>query len=119
MRKMIMAAALAFGTASISIPAAAQDVQLSGGLVNVTVGDVILDNILSDNEIDVLRNANILNGNQLVVQAPISVAAAVCNIPVNVLASQKNTTFADGCTAESGSDALARVIRQKMVKRAQ
>ncbi|HXH52252.1 MAG TPA: hypothetical protein VNH53_02325 [Sphingomicrobium sp.] len=117
MRKMMMAAALALGTASIATPAAAQ--QVTGGLVNVTVGDVILQDILSDNEIDILRNANILNNNQLVVQAPISVAAAVCNIPVNVLASQKNTTFAGGCTAQSGSDALARVIRQRHVRRAQ
>ena len=96
MRKMMIAAALAVGTASISTPAASQ-IQIPSGLVNVTVGDVILNRILSDNEIDILRNANVLSGNNVAV--PVSVAAAVCGIPVAVLAVQKSRT--GGCTANS------------------
>ncbi len=97
MRKILMAAALAVGTASIVAPAASQTVQVPSGLVNVTVGDVILNNILSSNQIDILRNANVLSGNNVAV--PVSVAAAVCNIPVAVLAKQKSS--GGGCTADA------------------
>jgi hypothetical protein len=96
----MLAAALAVGTASIVAPAAAQTVQIPSGLVNVTVGDVILNDILSSNQIDVLRDANVLSGNNVAV--PVSVAAAVCNIPVAVLARQISTGAA--CTASTTGD---------------
>ena len=111
MRKLVLATALALGTASMAAPAAAQ-IQVPAGLVNVTVGNVILEDILTDVEIKALNDLDILNNNQAVIQVPVSVAAAVCNIPVAVLARQKAT--GEGCTAESGSDALARVIRQRI-----
>ncbi len=47
MRKLMLAGALALGTASFAVPAAAQ-VQVPAGLVNVTVGNVILQDILTD-----------------------------------------------------------------------
>ena len=114
MRKIMIAAALALGTASI---APAQNVQVPSGLVNVTVGDVVLERIASDNDIDinVLRNA--LNNNQIAL--PISVAAAVCNVPVNILASQKNTTFANGCNASTDNGdftQLTRILQKKGTK---
>jgi hypothetical protein len=109
MRKIMMATALALGTASITIPAAAQTVQVPAGLVNVTVGDVVLNRIASDNDIDVNVLRNALNNNQIAL--PISVAAAVCNVPVNVLASQKNTTFADGCTASNENGDFTQLTR--------
>lgn len=111
MRKMMMAAALALGTASIATPAASQ--QVTGGLVNVTVGDVILNDILSDNEIDVLRNANVLSGNNVAV--PVAVAAAVCNIPVAVLAQQKSRG-GGGCTADAtngDTSQLAKLLKRR------
>lgn len=113
MRKMMIAAALGLSAATLTVPAAAQSVQVPAGLVNVNLGDITLTDILSDNEIDVLRNAKILNNNQVAV--PVSVAAAVCNIPVNVLASQRNTTFADGCNASTEGDTsqLQRVLQRQ------
>jgi hypothetical protein len=113
MRKMMIAAALGLSAASLTIPATAQTVNIPAGLVNVNVSDITLTDILSQNEIDVLRNANILNGTQVAV--PVSVAAAVCNIPVNVLASQRNTTFADGCKASTEGDTtqLQRVLQRQ------
>ena len=110
MRKLMMAAALA--RATTTAPVAAQNVQVPAGLVNVTVGDVTLENILSDNEIDILRNANILNGNNVAV--PVAIAAAVCNIPVAVLAKQKSTM--GGCTADADNGdtrQLARFLKSK------
>lgn len=110
MRKMMMAAALALATTAA--PVAAQTIQVPSGLVNVTVGDVTLDNILSDNEIDILRNANILNNNNVAV--PVAIAAAVCNIPVAVLAKQKAS--GGGCTADAengDTTQLARFLKAK------
>ena len=112
MRKMMMAAALALGTASMSGAAYSQTIQVPAGLVNVTVGDVTLENILSSNEIDILRNADILNGNNVAV--PVAIAAAVCNIPVAVLAQQKSTM--GGCTADAANGdttQLARFLKAK------
>ena len=117
MRKIMIAAALALGTTSIAAPAAAQTVQVPSGLVNVTVGDVVLNRIASDNDIDVNILRNALNNNQIAL--PISVAAAVCNVPVNILASQKNTTFAGGCTAsnENGDfTQLTRILQKRAAK---
>jgi hypothetical protein len=111
MRKILMAAALAVGTASMSTPAMSQ-IQVPSGLVNVTVGDVILNRILSDNEIDILRNANVLSGNNVAV--PVAVAAAVCNIPVAVLAQQKGS--GGGCTADAtngDTTQLANLLRRR------
>ena len=111
MRNLVFATALALGSVSLAAPAAAQ-IQAPAGLVNVTVGNVILEDILTDIEITALNDLDVLNNNQIVVQVPVSVAANVCNIPVAVLAKQKST--GEGCTAQSGSDALARVIRQRI-----
>ncbi len=66
-RTMIAAAALT-ATASLGLvaPASASPV-ITGGLVNVTL-------------------TNVLNNNQVQVAVPISVAAAICGVTVNVLA---------------------------------
>ena len=114
MKILAISAALA---ATAALPAAAQVntdpvVQAPAGLIPVTVGNVILEDILTGVEINALNDLNLLNDNQIVVQVPVSVAANVCNVAVNVLASSKAT--GGGCTATSGSDALARVIRQRI-----
>ena len=108
MKKLIMAVAL-----TAAVPAMAQ-VQVPSGLVNVTVGNVILQNILSDNEIQALNNNNVLNDNTLQVQVPVGIAANVCNVSVAVLgrAGSRGT-----CTAESGSQALAQAIRKQHLRK--
>lgn len=119
MNKTLIAAALSLTATSIAIPAAAQVVtdpvvQAPAGLIPVTVGNVILQDILTDVEIEALNDLELLNDNQIVVQVPVSVAANVCNVAVNVLA--KNKSSGEGCTATSGSDALAKVIRKQIRK---
>lgn len=114
MKTLMISAALAAG---VAMPAAAQVatdpvVQAPAGLIPVTVGNVILQDILTDVEITALNDLDLLNDNQIVVQVPVSVAANVCNVAVSVLAGNKSA--GEGCTATSGSDALARVIRQRI-----
>ena len=112
MRKIMMAASLAAATAMTVAPATAQ-VSGAGGLiaVNIPVTDVnILNNFLNDTQIAALNNLTV----PITVQAPISVAAAVCNIPVSVLASQKNKGGGD-CTATSGSGALASLVSKQLL----
>lgn len=114
MRKMMMAAALALGTASIAVPAASQ-IQVPQGLVNVTVGDVILQDILTDVEIDALNDLELITDNQIQVQVPIGIAANVCNVSAAVLA--KQAAGAAPCDAESGSEALAQAIRKQHLRK--
>lgn len=112
MRKLILAGALALGTASIAMPASAQ-VQVPSGLVNVTVGNVILEDILTDIEITALNDLDILNNNQIQVQVPIGVAANVCGISAAVIGKSTSNPV---CTAESGSQALAQAIRKQHLR---
>jgi len=108
MRNLIVAAAaLALGTA----PAVAQNVDLSGGLVDVTIQDVsILNNFLNDSQIAALNNLNV----PVTVQVPVGVAANVCNVNANVLAQQKKAGDAE-CAAESGSRALAQAVNRQLL----
>jgi hypothetical protein len=112
MRKMMMAGALALCTASLSIPATAQ-IQVPSGLVNVTVGNVILEDILTDVEINALNDLDVLNNNQIQVQVPIGVAANVCGISAAVIGKSTSNPV---CTAESGSQALAQAIRKQHLR---
>ena len=107
MRKMMIAAALAVGTT----PAVAQ-VNLSQGLVDVTVQDVsILNNFLNNAQIQALNNVSV----PVNVQVPVGVAANVCNIDANVIASQKKAGTYQPCDAKAGSKALAQqVVKQKL-----
>jgi hypothetical protein len=109
MRKMILAAA---ALAAVSTPALAQ-VSGAGGLiaVNIPLQNVsILNNFLNSTQISALNNLSV----PVTVQAPISVAANVCGVPVAVLASQKNKGGGT-CTAKSGSAALARLVSQQLL----
>ena len=105
MRNMMFVAAAA---ALAGTPAVAQ-VSNSQGLIAVNVQDVsILNNFLNKDQIAALNNVPIS------VQAPISVAAAVCDIPVAVLASQVKKGSGE-CNATSGSAALASLVaKQKL-----
>jgi hypothetical protein len=106
MRKFMIAAALA----TAATPALAQ-VDISQGLVDVTIQDVsILNNFLNDAQIAALNGVSV----PVNVQVPVGVAAAVCGIDANVLASQKKTGDTT-CTAKNGSKALAQqVVKQKL-----
>ena len=106
MKKLIMAIAL-----TTAVPAMAQ-VQVPSGLVNVTVGNVILQDILTNVEITALNN--ILNNNQLQVQVPVGIAANVCNVSAAVLGAAGS---GGKCTAESGSQALAQAIRKQHLRK--
>jgi hypothetical protein len=106
---MIFAAAIA--AATVSAPAIGQ-VGNSQGLVNVTVQDVtLLNNFLSDTQIAALNNLSI----PVTVQAPISVAANVCDLSVAALAEQRKNGDAT-CTAKSGSKALADIVNRQKLK---
>ena len=113
MRKMMMAGALALGTASLAIPATAQ-VQVPSGLVNVTVGNVVLENILTDVEINALNDLDVLNNNQIQVQVPIGIAANVCGVSAAVIGKSTSNPV---CTAQSGSQALAQAIRKQHLRK--
>lgn len=109
MRNMMITAALV--TATASTPLLAQNLDLSQGLVNVTVQDVtILDDFLNDTQIAALNNLNV----PITVQLPIGLAANVCDVNANVLAQQKKTG-APACDAKSGSSALAKAASQQLL----
>jgi hypothetical protein len=105
----MIAASIAAATAAS--PVVAQNVDLSQGLVNVTVRDVsVLNNFLNDTQIAALNNLNV----PVTVQVPVGIAANVCGVTANVLASQKKAGDA-ACNATSGSGALARAVNDQLL----
>ena len=108
MRKMLLAAA-AFAAAT---PAIAQ-VGNSQGLVVVNITDVtILDDFLNDTQIAALNEIGV----PITVQAPISVAANVCDTTVAVLSAARKADSPATCDATSGSAALAQVVQRQKLK---
>jgi hypothetical protein len=106
---MVFAAAAA---AMAATPALAHDNTGSGnGLVDDNNQDVsILNNFLNNDQISALNNLSV----PVTVNVPVGVAANVCGVNANVLASQKKTGTPT-CIAKSGSKALAQnVISQKL-----
>jgi hypothetical protein len=88
---------------SFSAPVSAQD----SGLVNVDLRNAkILNNIANH------LNVNV-NNVPITVQAPISVAAAVCGVAVEVLSNAVNNEGAS-CYAQSTSRALNKIIQKVM-----
>ena len=88
-RKAHLAAVLAAGAVSagaVAAPAASAQPVVTGGLVNVTI-----TNLLNNN----------LNHNKVAVQIPISAAANICGIAI--LASDLPTT----CTSRNGNQSLS------------
>jgi hypothetical protein len=111
MRKMMMAAAVGLGM--IAVPAAAQ-VQVPAGLVNVTVGNVVLNDILSDNEVTALNDLHVLNNNAVQVQVPIGIAANVCGVSAAVIGKSTSNPV---CDAKTGSQGLAQAIRKQHLRK--
>lgn len=98
MKRFIVAAALV----SLSVsPALAQQTQ--GGLVNLAVDGGVL------NDLQIANGS--LNNNT--VQVPVSVAAAVCGIAVNVLAKSRNV---GDCKVTQ--DNLTQAVKQRIMKQA-
>jgi uncharacterized protein (DUF2126 family) len=111
MRKMMIAAAVAAATATA--PAAAQVVGNSQGLVVVTIEDVsLLNNFLNETQIAALNNLGV----PITVQAPISVAANVCDTTVALLSAQRKANSPATCEAKSGSAALAQIVQRQKLK---
>lgn len=107
MRKLAIAAASA--ALLCSAPAFSQN----NGLVVVDLSGAnieLLNNLardLSISDVNVLRNVQ--------VQVPIGLAAAICDVNANVLASQrKNTGYK--CTAKNQTSALTNAVRERMAR---
>ena len=111
MRNIMLAAAFLAATAT-TVPAVAQ-VGNSQGLVAVQIQNVdILNNFLNGAQISALNNLGV----PITVQAPISVAANVCDTTVALLAAARKAGDS-ACTATSGSAALASIVqRQKLAQ---
>jgi hypothetical protein len=102
MRKLIplaVAALIATGSAHAQL--------VGGGLVVVNISNVA-NNIARDLDVNV---SNI----PVTVQVPVSVAAAVCNIDVNVLARQGRGGETRTCDATSTNTALNRVVQRQLL----
>jgi glutamate dehydrogenase/leucine dehydrogenase len=75
-------------SAMLIVPAAAQNTKVdAGGGKGLVVVDLSL---LDQAHIDLLRNANIEVLNDNTVQVPINVAATICDVEVNVIASSND-----------------------------
>lgn len=108
MRKMMIAA----GLLAAAAPAMGQ-VGNSQGLVAVQIQNVdILNNFLNDTQIAALNEIGV----PITVQAPISVAANVCDTTVALLSAQRKANSPATCTAESGSAALADIVQRQKLK---
>jgi hypothetical protein len=108
MRKMLLAA----GLAVVAAPAIAQ-VGNSQGLVAVQIQNVdILNNFLNDTQIAALNQLGV----PITVQAPISVAATVCDTTVALLSAQRKANSPATCDAASGSAALADIVQRQKLK---
>jgi hypothetical protein len=86
-------AALAVGGAMAALPAVpamAQGPVVTGGLVNVTVTDIA-------------NNNTVLSSDNIAVGAALQVAANVCGVTVNVLATQLGQSGPISCTNPTGA----------------
>ncbi|MBA3446150.1 MAG: hypothetical protein H0T56_00805 [Pseudaminobacter sp.] len=105
---MNMIARLGFAAATVVTLAFPAIAQTQEGLVNVNLGDVVLKEIASDIDVDVSQIP-------VTVQVPVGVAANVCGVDANVLASQKKDG-AVNCDAKSSSQALTQVVQKQLKK---
>ena len=76
------------------------------GLVNIQLGDVLIQEIAEDINVDVSQVP-------VQVQVPVSVAATICGVDVNVLAQEKSPGETV-CEATSNSEALTQVVQQQL-----
>ena len=93
---LVVAAAISGSAFAQSNNAGGGNNSQSEGLVNVTLGDVVLQEIASD------------------LNVPVGVAANVCGVAANVLASDKKDEGGAVCDATSSSEALTQVVQRQM-----
>ena len=80
--------------------------QQQSGLVNVNLENV---------KVQIARDINVdVSQIPVTVQAPIGVAANVCNIDANVLAQQRNREGAASCDAKTTSTALNQIVQRQV-----
>jgi hypothetical protein len=105
MMKHTLVAAVAAATILASAPAIAQNtpVNAAGGKGLVVVGL----NALNDAQIEILRNADIEILNDNTVQVPLNVAATICDVEVNVIASSNDRGNKTCEATAEGAEALA------------
>lgn len=78
----------------------------AGGLVNVNLGPVLIQDIAND------LNVNVSNI-PVTVQVPVGIAANVCDVNANILAAQNRAGGAT-CDAKNNSSALTQIIQNQM-----
>jgi hypothetical protein len=104
LKRTLFAAAISLASLTATVPASAQ-----AGLIVVTIDDVsVLNNFLNQSQIQLLT-AQI----PVTVQAPIAVAANVCNTTIALLSVAQGGS--GECTAEAGSAALARLVNKQIL----
>jgi hypothetical protein len=105
--KFLLAVPFAAAVLSLGSGAPVQAQVVGGGLVVVNISDVI-DDIALDLNVDVSQIP-------VTVQAPIGVAANVCDVNANVLAAQRRGGAAE-CDAETTSTALNRIVQRDITR---
>lgn len=106
---IVKATAAALGmTTLLATPIYAQNTDVNANnLVNVDLSNATVAN-------DIAENLSInVEEVPVTIQVPVGVAANVCNVAANVLASD-NKSGAAKCTAESSSQALAQAVKKQM-----
>ena len=103
LKKTIFAAA---SVLALTGAAFAQNNSKSEGLVNVSLGDVVVQEIAENINVEATQIP-------VIVQVPVGVAANVCGVDANVLAQQKKAGDA-ACDATSNSQALTQVVQRQI-----
>jgi hypothetical protein len=104
---MIIRLAASLGALSLlaALPALGQ-VAVGSGLVVVNIGNV---------SPEIAKNINVdVSQIPVTVQAPISVAAAVCGVDANVLSQQTKPNSPATCTARNTTTALNQIVQQQL-----
>lgn len=96
---------LASAVFAMSVGVSAAQTPSLDGLVNVNIQDVLQDIAIDLN----IEETNI----PVTIQLPISVAANVCDVSVNVLSAQSDSGNAT-CAAVTGSQELTQIVQQEM-----
>ncbi|MDB5506897.1 MAG: hypothetical protein JWR75_1535 [Devosia sp.] len=80
----------------------------SEGLVNVSLGDVVISQLVNDLNVDVSQIP-------VTLQVPVGIAANICNIDANVLASDKSGPSGAACEATNTSQAFTNLVQKNLV----
>ena len=99
--------AYSFAIGVLSLGAIERAYAQQSGLVNVNLGDVVIQEIAED--------INVAVGNiPVTVQVPVGVAANVCGISVDVLATDLQGDNTAECNAQNTSQALNQIVQRSV-----